>query len=427
MSITDSTLELGSGAIATVQVARQPILFASDSRLLGYHLQFSDSGGLFDAFVEVDDGRATSEVLGHAVLTLGIDSVVGDHLAFVAFPLQHLLEHTPLVLPPAQSVIQVGRDSWGVSGSELAQRCREYRGRGYQIAVADVIGGDDVPDDVLQHADFAVVDVAGADVELLSTIVARVARHGAQVVAAGVDTTAQRDTAIAAGATHLQGFHFSSPHVLVGRELPGFKLAYLQLLRATFREDVDFEELAEIIKQDVALSYKLLKYINSAHFGLRGRIDSVQRALTMLGLLHIRSWVGVATVSGLVDSRPPELAVLCATRARFCETLGRRLGVATAHEGFSLGMFSLLDVLLGTTLDKALADMPLSDAVRAALEGRPGPLCDLLVTVVAYERGHWDLVSRVSQRHGWPETELIGSYIDAVEWSRDFFGAGAGS
>jgi EAL and modified HD-GYP domain-containing signal transduction protein len=424
MSITDSTLELGSGAIATVQVARQPILTAADSRLLGYQLLFSDNGGLFDAFVEVDGQRATSEVLGHAVLTLGIDSVVGDHLAFVAFPRQHVLDHVPLVLPPGQSVIQLGRDCWADPTDELAQRCRDYTALGYRIALADVTGPE-VPDAGLAHADFVVVDVAGQDEVTLSAIVRAAVRHDAQVIAAGVDDEAQRGLAIAGGAGLLQGFHFSAPHVVVGRELPGFKLAYLQLLRATFRDDVDFDELADIIKQDVALSYKLLKYINSAHFGLRGRIDSVQRAVTMLGLLHIRSWVGVATVTGLVGSRPQELAVLCATRARFCETLGRRLGIATPHEGFSLGMFSLLDVLLGTTLDRALADVPLSAQVREALEGQPGELSDLLVAVVAYERGHWDTVSRISQRHGWPETELIGSYIDAVEWSRDFFGAGS--
>ncbi len=176
----------------------------------------------------------------------------------------------------------------------------------------------------------------------------------------------------------------------------------------------------------MALSYKLLKYINSAHFGLRGRVESVQRALTMLGLLHLRSWVGVATVSGLVDTRPQELAALCATRARFCESLGRRLGLATPHECFSLGMFSLLDVLLGTTLEEALVQVPLSDQVRAALHGEPGDLADLLVIVVAYERGQWNTVARLSASHGWSETELIGSYIEAIEWSRDFFGTAVG-
>ncbi|CAN5378465.1 HDOD domain-containing protein [soil metagenome] len=424
MSITNSTIELGSDAIATVQVARQPILGAGPRhQLLGYQLLFSDTGGLFDAFDEVDDQRATTEVLGHTVLTLGIDSVVGNHLAFVTFPRQQVIEYVPLVLPPAQSVIQLGRDAWAEGDTEVvASRCAEYRRLGYRITLTDFVPHlADSP--LLSHADFVSLDVVGQSEAQLRAAVAAASPHDAEVIAAGVDTAAHRDLAVAAGVDHLHGYFFSAPHVVAGRDLPGFKLAYLQLLRAAYREDVDFDELAEIIKQDVALSYKLLKFINSAHFGLRGRIESVQRALTMLGLQQIRSWVGVATVSGLVDPRPQELAVLAATRARFCEALGRRLRLATPHECFSLGMFSLLDVLLGTTLEEALADVPLTDAVRDALHGEPGPLADLLVVVVAYERGQWDTVTRLSGLHGWSETELIGSYIDAIEWSRDFFGS----
>jgi c-di-GMP phosphodiesterase len=424
MSITNSTLELGHGTIATVQVARQPILSVGDGHpLLGYQLLFSDSGGLFDAFTDVDDQRATTEVLGHTVLTLGVDSVVGTSLAFVTFPRSQLFEHVPLVLPPSQSVIQVGPDCWAGGSAEVHALLDEYRSNGYRTCL-DGFDGSPSAVELLTVADYVSVPVGARSVDSLTPLVQAARAGGAEVIASDVDTDAQREQAIAAGASHLQGFFFSAPHVIAGRELPGFKLAYLQLLRAVYADDVDFDGLAAIIKQDVALSYKLLKYVNSAHFGLRGRIDSVQRALTLLGLRQIRSWVGVATVSGLVDPRPQELAVLAATRARFCEALGHRLSMASPHDCFSLGMFSLIHVLLGTTVEDALADIPLSDQVDEALHGGEGLLLDLLTVVVAYERGQWDTVARLSASHGWPETELIGSYIEAIEWARGFFGGG---
>src|SRR5690606_34714899 len=136
-----------------------------------------------------------------------------------------------------------------------------------------------------------------------------------------------------------------------------------------------------------------------------------------------RRWVSVATVSGLVDPRPEELAVLASTRARFCESPGAALRIGTTHECFAVGMFSLIHVLLGKTLEDALADIALPDRVQAALLGQPGPLRDLLDVVVAYERGQWDAVTRITGGNGWPEAQLIGHYIDALEWSRDFFGA----
>ncbi|MEO2105337.1 MAG: hypothetical protein ABGZ36_06810, partial [Actinomycetota bacterium] len=121
--------------------------------------------------------------------------------------------------------------------------------------------------------------------------------------------------------------------------------------------------------------------------------------------------MSVATVSGLSSPGPRELALVCATRARFCESLGSRLGVATPHACFSLGMFSLIDVMLGRSMADALADVSMDTEVTDALQGEPGALQDLLEIVVAYERGQWDTVSSIAEQHGWPETELIGLYL----------------
>ncbi len=423
MTIPNATVELGTGAIATVQVARQPILRTDASQALhGYELQFSDTGGLFDVFADVDDQRATNEVLGHTVLTLGIERVVGSSLAFVRFPRAQIMDQTPLILPPAQSVIQLGPDCWGAGDRvQLAAMVEQYRDQGYGIALAD-FRWEPAADPLVRLADYISLDVNGKSEIQLTAALTVMRRHGARIIAAHVDDEAQRDQVARAGADFVQGFYFSAPGVVTGRELPGFKLSYLQLMRAAYSEEVSFEELAEIIKRDVSLSYKLLKYVNSSQFGLRGEITSVLHALTMLGLKQVRSWVGVATVSGMVHPRTQELAVLCSTRARFCESLGLRLNIAGAHDCFSVGMFSLLDVMLGKPMEEVLADVPLPPGVPEALTGQAGPLTDLLGIIVAYERGAWNTVSELCRTRGWPETELIGLYIDAIEWSRDFFG-----
>ncbi len=423
MSTTNTTIDLGTGAIATVQVARQPILStADDQRLLGYELQFSDTGGLFDLFADVDEQRATSEVVGHTVLTLGIERVVGRGLAFVRFPLPQLLDQSRSILPPAQSVIQLGSDTWTSDDPEAVAMCAHYRSLGYRISLSD-FRWEPSADAFLELADFISLDISGRSQIQMTAALKVMRRHGALVIATHVDEESQRDLVARAGADYVQGFYFSAPGVVAGRELPGFKLSYLQLMRAAYKDEVDFDELAEIVKRDVALSYKLLKFVNSAHFGTRGEITSVLHALTMLGLKQVRSWVGVATVSGMVHPRTQELAVLASTRARFCESLGLRLHVATPHDCFSVGMFSLLDVLLGRSMREVLDDMPVSAGVSAALLGEPHAVTDLLSIVIAYERGNWSTVSDLCQRRGWPETDLIGLYIDAIEWSRDFFGS----
>lgn len=423
--MSTSTLELGTGALATVQVARRPILAAAAGHtLLGYQLLFSDTGGLFSAFADVDEFRATTEVLSHSVLTLGVGNVVGPAMAFVRFPRAQIVDAAPLILPPDQSAVELGPDSWASRDGAVLEHCQHLKELGYGLVLSDYRPLA-VAEPMLALADYVKVDLTSRTPADASGLVAALQAAGVQVIAIGVDEDADRAHAVAAGADYLEGFFFSRPAVVEGRELPGFKLAYLQLLRKAYAVDVDFPELASIIKSDVALSYKLLRFVNSAHFGLRGRIESIEKALVMLGVDNVRRWVSVATVSGLSESRPQELAVLCATRARFCESLGRKLDVATPHDCFSLGMFSLLDVMLGTTMQQALADVPIDQSVAGALSGEPGQLADLLDVVIAYERGKWDVVSHVARDHEWPETELIGLYIDAIEWSRDFFGPGA--
>ena len=411
------------GTASNVQLARRPILSVGDRpRVLGYQLLFRDDG-LFSAFADIDEARATSEVVSASVLLLGIDRVVGEAKAFITFPRQLLLEGAPLFLPPDRAVIELGRDSWADSPTpEVLARVHELQQRGYAIALADV---DDEPghDALLGLADYLKVDVSGWTAPRQVAVLALLRRHPAAVIATGVDTDEVRETVTRAGVDYVQGYAFAEPSVVEGRDLSGFKLSYLRLLHEAYDDDVDFAVLAGIIKQDVALSYKLLRYVNSAYFGLRGRVESVQQALALLGLQQVRRWVSVATVSGLVDPRPEELAVLASTRARFCESLGAALRIGTTHECFAVGMFSLIHVLLGTTLEEALADLALADRVRAALLGEPGPLRDLLGVVVAYERGRWDAVTRLTGDHGWPEAQLIGHWIDALEWSRDFFGA----
>ena len=416
-------MQLGTGSLSTVKVARQPILSAGPGHpVVGYELLFSDSGSLFGAFADVDDFRATSEVLSHSVLTLGVDAVVGDAQAFVRFPRAQIVDGTPLMLPPTQSAIELGRDAWaGRDVTGIVERCRSYQERGYEIVLSDYFPTTSSAP-LLEVADFVKIDLNGRTPEQIAEAVAPLTAAGTRVVALGVDTEEHLADVLAAGVDLLQGYFFSSPTVVEGRELPGFKLAYLHLLRKAYAPDVDFADLAAAVKTDVALTYKLLRYVNSAYFGLRGRIESVERALVMLGLSHVQRWVSVATVSGLSDPRPQELAVLCATRARFCESLGEQLAVADDHDCFTLGMFSLLDVMLGKPMETALADIPVSDGVRGALLGKPGVLTDLLDITVAYERGRWEVVARLAEANGWDEADLIRVYIDAIEWSRDFFG-----
>lgn len=147
---------------------------------------------------------------------------------------------------------------------------------------------------------------------------------------------------------------------------------------------MDFDRLASCIKQGVSLTYKLMRYVNSASVGVRGEVESVRSALVLLGDEAVLRWVCMATVSGLMSDKAEELAAVCATRAHFCESLGPVVGLpgATQHL-FATGMFSAIDALLDVALEQALADLPLAAEVRAAILGEENLLGRVLRVVVA--------------------------------------------
>ena len=102
-----------------------------------------------------------------------------------------------------------------------------------------------------------------------------------------------------------------------GKDITSFKLTYLQLLQEIGKPDLDFDELEEIIKRDVALSYKLLRYINSAAFSLRGNISSIKQALVLLGQKEIKKWVSLVALRSIGEDKPDELVKLAISRGDF--------------------------------------------------------------------------------------------------------------
>ena len=196
----------------------------------------------------------------------------------------------------------------------------------------------------------------------------------------------------------------------------------MQLLSALNRPRLSLSEIEELIKHDVSLSYRVLRCINSAAYGLRREIRSIKEALVLLGVEPIRSWASVWCVAGLNSSGTFELATTALVRARCCELLGEHLTEADeAPELFLIGLCSLLDAMLGRPLEEAIADLPLSSAARSAVLGgeRNTARC-VLDAVVAYENGLWDEAALASHGAGVTPALLADAYAGALRWAREF-------
>jgi len=194
------------------------------------------------------------------------------------------------------------------------------------------------------------------------------------------------------------------------------------------KPEPEFDEMAEIIGHDPALSYRVLRLVNSAAYGLRTEVTSIKHALLILGMKEIKVWFPLLIMTTLTQDKPDELITVSVVRARFAELTARQTAlVDRSAELFLAGLFSTIDALLDQTMHEAMAGLPFPGDVQKALVGQDGPITPLYRLILAYERGQWDEMSELAGQVGVPEQVLPRAYAAAVSWAREFCEQGGAS
>jgi c-di-GMP-related signal transduction protein len=191
----------------------------------------------------------------------------------------------------------------------------------------------------------------------------------------------------------------------------------MRLIAALQNPACDLETLDDVIRADAGLSYRLLRFVNSAYFSLPRHVDSVRDAVVLLGLKNVRVWASLLAIAGGQEG-PAELLRSSLIRARMAQLLARTLGVQSPEAAFTVGLFSNLSVLLGVDLEYALEELPLTVEVKGALLGDGGPLDEVLRLVVSYESARFQDVPRVVSM------VMGGIYVDALRYADGAMGAG---
>jgi EAL and modified HD-GYP domain-containing signal transduction protein len=179
---------------------------------------------------------------------------------------------------------------------------------------------------------------------------------------------------------------------------------------------VPFATVESLIARDVALSYRLLRYINSAFFGLRREVDSVGRAVALLGLENVKRWCTL-TAFASIDEKPRELITTALARARFCELAGAGFGERCREALFTLGLFSVVDALMDAPMPELLRSIPFPEDMKNALVAGHGPKGELLEAAIASERGvapSGDLASVQTEALAWATTATQELFSEPV-------------
>jgi c-di-GMP-related signal transduction protein len=241
--------------------------------------------------------------------------------------------------------------------------------------------------------------------------------RGIALLAEKVETSSDRDQAISLGYSYLQGYFFAKPEILVRQQAPALRAHRMEIIRELHRDEPNMRKVEDLFRRDPDLSYKLLRHLNSAAFAFRSRIQTIWRALTILGERGMRAWTSVVVLAGLGGDHLSEVIVTSVTRARFCELVGTelRLGEQT-DDLFLMGLFSMIDVLTGGTMEDALSMLPLSDQAQDALLGKQNRFRQILELTEMYERGQWNAAGQLIGSLRLSSARMQPIYLDAVKW-----------
>lgn len=388
-------------------LARQPV-FNIHNEVCGYELLFRSNAG---SSANVTDGnQATTSVFLNSFLEIGLDRITGGKTAFINLSQKYIVGDIDIPIPSDNVVLEILEDIR--VDSALVNGVKTLSQRGYKIALDDFVLTD-TNAKLVPYASIVKVDILAMDEKQLIEQVGKLSRFPVKLLAEKVETHAQHQLCRELGFDYFQGYFFAQPAIVSSRQLPANRLAMLELMSKIQSPECDLAQLETIIRQDLGLSLKLLKLINSSFYGLSRKVESIQHAVKLLGLDTLRKWLTVMSLA-LATDKSPELITLALLRAKMCEQLAG-LYDCNRESAFTVGLFSMLDAIADQPLDELLPRLPLSDNISSALLYRTGNLGRLLGDVDCYEKG----IPPKNPCTAGKEKQRSAACLNALLWSAD--------
>ena len=332
-----------------------------------------------------DDEDASAGSVVTTFADIGLDALVGGRSGFVKVTRDFVMDGLVTLLPAGRVTLELHRS--GGLDPELLAELRRLGELGYTIVIDDFVTGDDNLS-LLEVAHYVKLDVRAHTREQLAEQVAELKPHNVKLIAARIEDHHTFEFCRETGFDYFQGYVFCRPRTVAGHGIPANRLAQMRMMAVLGDPDCDLDDIERAINNDLGLSVRLLRWINSAYFLLPRKVSSVREALMLLGVRNVRSWALLMTLAGIQD-QPGELIRTAMTRAKMCELVAQALDRSDTDAHFTVGLFSVVDAFMNTSMQDVLSELPLSPEVSDALLQRSGHLSDVLDWVLAYERGHF--------------------------------------
>ncbi|MEF2145466.1 MAG: HDOD domain-containing protein [Desulfovibrionaceae bacterium] len=396
-----------SSACDGLFMVRWPV-FERSQGIWGYELAAGDAVGSSE--------QAAQCVLGEA-LSVSLAGVDQNKMLFAPFTRSMLVEDRFTDLPNGRTYIQLGPDV--PADAEVLSAVARLHEAGYCLAL-DQYGLEEDREPLARQADLLKLMIRGRHPREVIGMAAGLKGHPAALMAMGVDDWQTFEGVKALGFALYQGNYFGKPRIEPGRKLSVNTLTKIRILGQLLEPGRDLSEVAPIIATDPMLSYRLLRFINSAAFDLLQKVSTVEQAVNLLGMKALKQWAMFMVVADLDGTgRGEELTYLALQRGRFMEQCSVEVEEKPLPPQalFLAGLFSLLDALLGLPMREALRDLPVEEVLVEGLCGKPGWIKTWLDLVGCVEKGEWKKAAEFCEKLGLRPRVAAVQYLKASTWA----------
>jgi EAL and modified HD-GYP domain-containing signal transduction protein len=394
--------------------ARQPVL-DSNQKVFAYEIRFKNN---IENKKTSENSNLFAEEISEDIEFFKDSNLADGKKIFINFNADLIKKEVPFLLSKKNVGIEISNKT--NSKDEIINIIKKLKESGYLLIL-------DHPEAVLSenvlydYADIIKVDYKdGAKTKLKNFIKDIKSQNSAEVkfLAKNIDEHQHFEAAKKIGFDYFQGIFFTKADIINDSGTPGYKINYLNILKELNKEDVDFNEIEKIIKNDISMTFSLLKTINSALYGYN--VSSVKQASTLLGVKGLKKWSLLYLINGLKDNKPDILFVNTLTRAKFAESLAEEFNVSEKSDDlFTIGIFSMIDAFLNRPLSKILEETALTEEIKEALLIREGVMGEILNLVIAFERVKWDQVALIEKKNEIEPKKIYNKYLEAVDFAYD--------
>ena len=393
-------------------LARQAI-YDLNYECVAYELLYRSSSENKFSF-DVGEDEATMKLISNSI-TMGFNELTDDKIAFINFSNHLLFKEYPSILPNEKTVIEILETV--EASKEITDSLLRLRKKGYKFALDDVVDSTEFWA-FGNLIDIYKIDFRATNKKIRKKLALEIKsfNESAVLLAEKIETEEELIEAKEIGCTFFQGYYFSKPIMIKGKDIPIRNTTCFIILAELLAKDFNIDRIEAIIKSDLSISYKIMKMLNSAQFGFVQKITSIRHAIMLIGKEELSKWLTIIAMSEMESGNDEEITKTLIIRARFCELIAKKIGFDKSPQCFLVGLFSNLDEYMQRDMRDIVEEIPVEEEVRDALIGKENKLYIILKLVQAYEQvDNYDIL-KYSLELDIEKGELVKLYMESINW-----------